>query len=118
MASPACKTTSRSHRAPHGSLLEPDGCNEIDLIAELDNGTFLFAECKWRTESVTRLSDLSALQAKAASLPEARWRHKPNYILFALGGFSPELLKLASDPAERLHLVAEPDMIGSGRQDG
>ena len=36
-----------------------------------------------------RLSDLSALQAKVASLPEARWRNKPSYVLFALGGFSP-----------------------------
>ena len=95
-----------------------DGRTEIDLVAELDHGTFLFGECKWRADSVTRLIDLAALQAKVASLPEARWRNKPSYILFAFSGFSPELLKLASDPAERLHLVAEPDMIDSGRQDG
>jgi hypothetical protein len=31
---------------------------------------------------------------------------------FALGGFSPELLQLAADPAERLHLVAEINMFG------
>jgi hypothetical protein len=61
--------------------------------------------------SVTRLNDLSVLQAKVASLPEARWRNKPNYILFALGGFSPELLQLAADPAERLSLVTETDML-------
>ena len=64
-----------------------DGRTEIDLMAELDDGTFLFGECKWRTESVTRLNDLSVLQAKVASLPEARWRNKLRYILFALGGF-------------------------------
>jgi hypothetical protein len=52
------------------------------------------------------------LQAKVANQPEARWRNKPRYILFALGGFSPELLQLAADPAERLHLVAESDMLG------
>ena len=80
-------------------------------MAELDDGTFLFGECKWRTESVTRLNDLSALQAKVASLPEARWRRQPGYILFASGGFSPELLQLAADPTERLHLVAEGDML-------
>jgi hypothetical protein len=89
-----------------------DGRTEIDLMAELDNGSFLFGECKWRTESVTRLNDLSVLRAKVASLPEARWRNKPSYILFALGGFSPELVQLAANPAERLHLVAEPDMLG------
>jgi uncharacterized protein len=90
-----------------------DGRTEIDLMAELDDGTFLLGECKWRTESVTRLNDLSVLQAKVASLPEARWRNKPNYILFALGGFSPELLQLAADPAERLYLVTDTDMLNS-----
>jgi AAA+ ATPase superfamily predicted ATPase len=90
-----------------------DGQTEIDIVAELDNGTFLFAECKWRTDSLTRLSDLSALQAKVAGLPEARWRNKPSYILFALSGFSPELLSLAADPAERLHLVAGADMLSN-----
>jgi hypothetical protein len=52
------------------------------------------------------------LQAKIASLSEARWRNKPSYILFALGGFSSELLQLAADPAERLYLVADLDMLG------
>jgi hypothetical protein len=88
-----------------------DGRTEIDLVAELANGTFLFGECKWRTESVTRLNDLSVLQAKVASLPEAAWRNKPSYILFALGGFSPELRQLATDPAERLYLVGDTDML-------
>ena len=88
-----------------------DGQTEIDLMAELDGGSFLFGECKWRTERVTRLNDLSALQAKVASLPEARWRNKPNYILFTLGGFSPELSQLAADPAERLFLVTDTDML-------
>ena len=92
-----------------------DGRTEIDLMAELDNGTFLFGECKWRTERVTRLSDLSALQAKVASLPEARWRDQPKYILFALGGFSPELRQLAADPAERLFLVTDTDMLSRNR---
>jgi hypothetical protein len=58
-----------------------------------------------------RLGDLSVLQAKVAGLPEARWRSKPTYVLFALGGFSSELLQLAADPTERLHLVAEADML-------
>jgi hypothetical protein len=82
-------------------------------MAELDDGTFLFGECKWRTERVTRLSDLSALQAKVASLPEAKWRDKPSYILFALGGYSPELLQLASDPAERLSLVRDTEILNA-----
>jgi hypothetical protein len=88
-----------------------DGRTEIDLMAELDDGTFLFGECKWRTESATRLNDLSVLQAKVSSLPEARWRNKPSYILFALGGFSPELQQLAADPAVRLFLADKADML-------
>jgi AAA+ ATPase superfamily predicted ATPase len=88
-----------------------DGRIEIDLMAELNDGTFLFGECKWRTERVTRLNDLSILQAKVASLPEAHWRKKPHYVLFALGGFSPELQQLAVDPAERLFLVTDTDML-------
>jgi hypothetical protein len=84
-------------------------------MAELDDGTFLFGECKWRTESVTRLNDLSVLQAKVASLPEARWRNQPSYILFALGGFSPELQQLAANPAEQLFLVTNKDMLNPNR---
>jgi hypothetical protein len=80
-------------------------------MAELENGTFLFGECKWRTERATRLNDLAALQAKVASLPEARWRQDPSYVLFALGGFSRELEQLAADREERLFLVAGPDML-------
>jgi AAA+ ATPase superfamily predicted ATPase len=91
-----------------------DGRIEIDLMAELADGTYLFGECKWRADSVMRLIDLSALQAKVASLPEARWRNKPSYVLFALGGFSPELLQLASDPAERLYLVGTKDLLPKG----
>jgi len=87
------------------------GRTEIDLMAELDDGTLLFGGCKWRTERVMRLNDLSVLQAKVTSLPEARWRNKPSYILFAVGGFSPELLQLAADPAERLYLVTDTDML-------
>jgi uncharacterized protein len=94
-----------------GRYWSRDGRTEIDLVAELDNGALLFGECKWRADSVTRLSDLSTLQAKVASLPEARWRDKPSYILFALGGFAPELTHLATQPAERLYLVRDTDML-------
>lgn len=39
------------------------GRTEIDLMAELDDGTLLFGGCKWRTERVTRLNDLSLRSA-------------------------------------------------------
>jgi AAA+ ATPase superfamily predicted ATPase len=44
-----------------GRCWSRDGRTEIDLMAELDDETFLFGECKWRTERLTRLSDLSVL---------------------------------------------------------
>ena len=47
----------------------------------------------------------------------ARWRNKPIYILFALGGFSPELEQLAADPAERSYLVVGIDMLGGAKPD-
>jgi hypothetical protein len=52
-------------------MLEPDWPTEIDIMAELDDGTFIFGECKWRTGHVARRNDLSVLQAKVAHLPEA-----------------------------------------------
>lgn len=90
-----------------------DGRTEIDLMAELNDGTFLFGECKWRADRITRLNDLSALQAKVASLPEARWRKQPSYILFTVGDFSPELLQLSNKPGERLYLVKGKDLLSN-----
>ena len=88
-----------------------DGRTEIDLMAELDDGHYLFAECKWRPQSLTRLGDLSALQARVASLPEAGWRDRPTYLLFTVGEFAPELRQLAAEPGERLLLVSRADLL-------
>jgi hypothetical protein len=44
-----------------------------------------------------------------------RWRNQPSYILFALGGFSPELQQLAANPAEQLFLVTNKDMLNPNR---
>jgi len=88
-----------------------DGRIEIDLIAELEDGSFLFGECKWSADRAMRLGDLAALQAKVANLPEAAWRERPSYILFALGGFAPELRQLAADPAERIFLIDGAELL-------
>lgn len=88
-----------------------DGRIEIDLMAELDDGSFLFAECKWRPDRPTRLGDLAALQAKVANLPEAAWRERPSYLLFTVGAFATELRQLAADPAERIHLVDGAELL-------
>lgn len=99
-----------------GRYWSRDGRTEIDLMAELEDGRFLFCECKWRPEGVMKLGDLSALQAKVANLPEARWRDKPRYALFTVGAFAPELKQLAADPEERVWLVSGADLLPGGRR--
>jgi len=103
------------HLRRMGRYWSRDGRTEIDLMAELDDGGFLFAECKWRPDRLTRLGDLSALQANVANLPEARWRERPTYVLFTVGEFSPELRQLAADPEERLWLVSGEDLLPEKR---
>jgi AAA+ ATPase superfamily predicted ATPase len=88
-----------------------DGRTEIDLMAELQDGGFLFAECKWRPDRPMRLGDLAALQAKVANLPEPAWRERPSYLLFTVGEFAPELRQMAADPGERLWLVSGADLL-------
>ena len=73
----------------------------------------MFGECKWSANSKIGLSVYSALRAKIAGLPEAKWRDEPTCILFSLGGFTPELLSLAAEPEERLFLVSGNDFLPS-----
>ena len=97
-----------------GRYWSRDGRIEIDIMAELEGGGFLFGECKWSGKSVVGLSAYSNLQAKIGQLPEAKWREKPTCVLFSVGGFAPELMHLAADPQERLHLVAGEDLLSRG----
>lgn len=94
-----------------GRYWSRDGRTEVDLMAELDTGAFLFGECKWRADSTVHLSDYSSLRAKVEGLPEASWREKPTFMLFSVGGFDPDLTKLAADPINRLFLVPGDDLI-------
>lgn len=87
-----------------------DNQTEIDIVGEMSGG-YVFGECKWSANSAIGLSVYSRLQAKVAGLPEAKWRDNPRYILFSVGGFSPELLSLASDPEERLSLESGQDLL-------
>ena len=84
-----------------------DGRTEIDLMAELDSGTFFFGECKLRSESIARLNDLSSCKRRSPAFPRLGWRNKPSYILFALGSSLPNCCNSSADPAERLYFVAE-----------
>lgn len=100
-----------------GRYWSRDGRLEIDIMAELEGGGFLFGECKWSGKSAVGVSVYSGLQAKIAQLPEAKWREKPTCVLFSVGGFTPELSHLAADPEENLYLVAGNDLLKRGERD-
>lgn len=94
-----------------GRYWSRDGQTEIDIMAEQEGGDWVFGECKWSAGSPIGLSVYSKLQAKIAGLPEAKWRVAPTYLLFSLGGFTPELYTLATYPNERLHLISGEDLL-------
>ncbi len=94
-----------------GRYWSRDGRIEIDIIAELEEGGFLFGECKWSANNAVGLRVVSGLQAKVALLPEARWQEQATCILFSAGGFVPEVHNLAADPSARLILVEGKDIL-------
>jgi len=97
-----------------GRYWNRDGSIEIDIVAALGEREFLFGECKWRADSEVRLTDYISLQAKVASLADPKYREKPRSILFSVGGFSSDLVRLAASPSERLNLVSGIDLLNQG----
>ena len=94
-----------------GRYWSRDGRTELDIMAELEQGGYLYGECKWSANSLVGLSVYSSLRAKIAGLPEAKWRENPTCALFSIGGFTPELLSLAANTEERLYLVTGGDLL-------
>jgi AAA+ ATPase superfamily predicted ATPase len=94
-----------------GRYWSRDGRTELDIVAELDSGTYLFGECKWSAQSPIGLNVYAGLKAKVQSLPEARWRNEATCVLFAVGGFAPALRALSEQPEERLYLVDGRDLL-------
>jgi AAA+ ATPase superfamily predicted ATPase len=94
-----------------GRYWSRDGRTELDIVAELDGGMFLFGECKWSAQATIGLSVYAALKAKIQSLPDAKWRSGAACVLFAVGGFAPALRALANQPEERLYLVEGRDLL-------
>ncbi len=93
-----------------------DGRVELDIVAQLDGtnlnvGKYLYGECKWSQDRPVGLSVYSALLAKVAQLPREEQKRDASFVLFSIGGFSPDLERLAADPANRLHLVKGSDLL-------
>lgn len=96
-----------------GRYWSRDGSNEIDLLADLDDGSRLFGECKLSARSEVGVDVYMSLRGKVAWLPQARWGGA-SYALFSMGGFTDELRRLAS--AERfLHLI-DGEMLYPGAE--
>jgi len=77
----------------------------------LDEGNYLYGECKWSQDRPVGLSVYSDLRAKVAQLPREAQRREASFVLFSVGGFSPDLETLAADPTSRLHLVKGSDLL-------
>jgi len=63
---------------------------EIDLVAHLKDGSYLFAECKWGTSPID-VDELVKLQRKVELLPHESWKERARYVLVSAGGFKPYL---------------------------
>ena len=88
-----------------------DGRVELDIMAKLATGAYLYGECKWSQDRPIGLTVFAALQAKVAQMPEEHQRRDARFVLFSLGGFTSDLHLLAADPASRLSLVSGPDLL-------
>ena len=72
-----------------------DGNLEIDQVAELDDGRYLFGECKWSARSKIGSNVYTKLRAKVERLPNEIWKRDAHYALYSVGGFTDELRALA-----------------------
>ncbi|MBI2844302.1 MAG: ATP-binding protein [Armatimonadetes bacterium] len=84
-----------------------DGSLEIDMIAELADGSYLFGECKWSSSEVG-VPVYYSLRDKVARMPE-KYRNSVRYILFSAAGFEESLRATAR--RDGVVLVDAEDML-------
>ncbi len=94
-----------------GRFWSRDGQVEIDLVADLEGGSRLYAECKWSATKRVGMDAYAGLRAKALVLPNELRSPDPLYVLFAVGGFTDDLRAMAASPEARLHLVDGSDLL-------
>ncbi|MBI3980198.1 MAG: ATP-binding protein [Chloroflexi bacterium] len=59
---------------------------EIDVVARLSDGSYLYGECKWASSPMTG-TDLGRLQSKVEAIPHQGWKRHVRYALFSAGEF-------------------------------
>ncbi|MBI3976813.1 MAG: ATP-binding protein [Chloroflexi bacterium] len=69
---------------------------EIDVVAEIHDGSYLFGEVKWASSPVP-LGELFKLQRKVDAVPHQAWKRNARYALFSAGGFEEKLILAARD---------------------
>lgn len=94
-----------------GRYWSRDGQVEIDLMARLEGGAYLYGECKWSGRGTVGMGVYNALQAKVARLPKEQYRRDTWYALFSAGGFAPDLRIVAENPDNCLALVGPEDLL-------
>lgn len=88
---------------------------EIDLVARLKDGSYLFGSCKWASSPV-KVSELADLQAKVKMIPHNEWKERPRYVLFSGGDFDPKLKAVAED--EGVLLIGIRQLFATDGRDG
>ncbi|MDD3926400.1 MAG: ATP-binding protein [bacterium] len=84
-----------------------DGSLELDVMAELVDGRYLFGECKWSSSPIDAHVYYN-LRGKVARMPE-RYRTNPLYMLFSQAGFDDNLKAVAKN--DGLILVSGEDLL-------
>lgn len=92
-----------------GRYWSRDGQLELDLIAELGDGHYLFGECKWSASPVG-LGVYYDLRNKVAKLPETKYQDQPTYAVFSAAGFNDDLRATAGRAS--VLLISGDDLLG------
>lgn len=90
-----------------GRYWNRDGSVEIDIMAELADGRYLFGECKWSSSPIG-IDVYYELREKVAKLPSAKYRQNAAFALFSLVGFDDILQATARQ--EGIMLVSGEDL--------
>lgn len=91
-----------------GRYWSRSGDVEIDVMAELSDGRYLYGECKWSSSPVG-VNVYYELREKVASLPSARYLASPVYVIFSLAGFDSSLRAVAE--REGVVLVSGDELL-------
>jgi len=91
-----------------GRYWSRDGRLELDIVAELEDGHYLFGECKWSSAPLG-LGVYYDLRNKVANLPEAKYQDQPTYAIFSAAGFDNELKQTPAH--DGVFLISGDDLL-------